>query len=1227
VRVLKLRWWGTKREARAFLRNSARLGICYSALFTLSLVLLSTAGLRAFAVGSGPSSSIAGHVIVPHFTHSAPPRIHDAVRATAKYTRGVDIREQQTATPSSRSHTRNSAFDRLIKPQLDERAKQQLSASHTAPVASQASSPSANFGGFLAAPSYQAIPYPNPGNSNSVVVTLTGDFNKDGAPDIATLDFNGSVNVLLNDGKGHFATPIENKGAVTANGGSATHFIGAAMADVDGDGYPDIVAKQWKFQNLFVFHNNHDGTFAVPTILTTTPSTKFPPTQGSTQMNVGSFVIGDVNGDGIADIVSLESGYDVNANVSTITIQTFLGKGQGTFDSGNTQSTLSYAGYNLGLTNNGALLQMLNGKLNLVFEGQAYDDANTGLLAGCSVIALISNGDGTFQSAPSTEVDFGASYGEITDYTGGLSLVDLNGDGNPDITLNFDDDYIYTALGKSDGTFGDPQVADSGFAVVPSGWAVVDVNGDGYPDFIDYDTYYTAIWPGKGDGTFANPTIVYSTGSSSTPAAQNLPGSNLVVADFDKDGQIDFAVVDGGSVAYDRASIFIGRGDGSFRAAPAVAPVNDPNTFPQALESRVALDLNGDGKTDVLLQDFMGSGPFPYLAAISDGKGNFTYKQALPGNPGGMNVNSIATVTGDFNGDGLQDVVFAAETGSYPNYSQFIAVAFSNGDGILKTPVPLNMGTTAFTYPFSGISIGDVNNDGKLDIVATYDGFRGSAPGFVVALGNGDGTFQPAIYTAYGVGTYTSALADLNGDGKVDLLISDAGSNKGPATVSVIYGDGTGTFNPANAQVVQTGAVVIQILVGDLNGDKKPDLVLLSEGQRSGNSILSQGEGALVYLNNGNGGFTAGDVYEQGHNPAAGLLADFNNDGIPDLYFSEYPATDATPTYYGSQLLLGNGDGTFGTPYDVQIPPAASILTPGDFLQDGSLDLVANSEYGAVVMLLNQGGTAISLAPSSSTTTAGTNEVISALIQSVLPHQTVPTGTLTFTENGTAVGTTDVIDGQATFSTSLPVGSHTIATAYTGDANFNPNSNAGSVQFTVVAPPVIAPSFSMQASATTLSITRGQSGSVNLTLVANSTYSGTVSFLISGPLNGLNAAVNPTSVTLAPGQTATASVAINTTTTSASSKNPLPQWMRATGGLSLACVFGLAWPIRRKKLPRAFLGIALLLGSMGLISGLSGCGGSSSHTAPKGQSTLVVTATPSTTGAPVQAATITVTVN
>jgi hypothetical protein len=88
---------------------------------------------------------------------------------------------------------------------------------------------------------------------------------------------------------------------------------------------------------------------------------------------------------------------------------------------------------------------------------------------------------------------------------------------------------------------------------------------------------------------------------------------------------------------------------------------------------------------------------------------------------------------------------------------------------------------------------------------------------------------------------------------------------------------------------------------------------------------------------------------------------------------------------------LGNGDGTFATPYDVQIPPAASILTPGDFLQDGSLDLVANSEYGAVIMLLNQGGTSISLTPSLTSVTAGSNEVIGASVQSVMAHQSVQT--------------------------------------------------------------------------------------------------------------------------------------------------------------------------------------------------------------------------------------------
>ncbi len=1077
-----------------------------------------------------------------------------------------------------------------------------------------------NFGGFLAAPSYQAIPLPNNG-SNSVLVTLAADFNKDGSQDIVTLDGNGDLNVMLNDGKGHFAAPITTVG-------NGHQFIAAATADLDGDGYPDIVAKPWvnfvaTTQSLYIFHNNHDGTFATPTVISIV---------ASTYQDVGSFLIGDVNGDKIPDIVSLSAVYDDVNNLTTVTVQTFAGIGNGQFNTTSTpESVLTLANYDFGLPNESALLQTLNGKLNLVFEGQAYDDFNTGLMVGTSVFALASNGDGTFNTTPTAEADFAASYGEISDYSSGLSLADLNGDGYPDITLNFNDDYVYSALGKPDGTFGDPQVAISTFALNPAGWSVQDVNGDGVPDFIDEDQFFTAVFLGNGDGTFANTQTVYTSNEAMAPYSNNLPGWNLAAADFDNDGHVDFALVDSGNADYDRAWIFLNRGNGSFAAATSPVPLSDPNTFPQALDPVLALDLNGDGKTDLLVLDQMGSGPFPYLAAIGDGKGNFTYKSGIPASPGGLSLTGIVTATGDFNGDGLQDIIYRTSSGSV----QELAVALSNGDGTFQNPVVINPGSTTTQVGFDGVSIADVNGDGKLDIIAVSEALSNrfshttlSTSGIYVALGNGDGTFQPMQFTAAGTSLLSAAVADLNGDGKADLVITDDGSTSVPPQVSVIYGTGSGAFDPTQAQVIQTDYIITTVLTGDLNKDGKPDLVLLSDGLLNSGSFDQSGAGAFVYLNQGTSFAPPSSQtgqYEAGFEATQAFLGDFNGDGVLDLLYSEYAPTDATATYYGMQLLPGNGDGTFGAPYDYQIPTASSLF-PGDYLQDGALDVVLDSYYGVPALMLNQGGTAIGVNAGAPSITVGDNAVINATVQPTMDYRPVPGGSMTYSENGSVVGVAEVIAGGATFTGSnFTVGSHTLTASYSGDTNFNQSINAGTVNFTVTdTPPPPTPNFLLQASASTLSITQGKTGSIALNLTANSTFSGNVAFTISGPLNGLTAQVSPTTLTLAPGQTASVSVTVSTV--QKSEGQPASIWGRAAGGLSLACIFGILLPLRRKKLSKLLM-LVLGLASIAGLAGLSGCGGSGYKTARQGTSTLVVTATPSVSGVATQSVNLSVTVN
>ncbi len=1170
----------------------------------------------AFAVAQSTTAHAApNHVYFPRFVRLAPEMAHTNGGAASGVSGGVGNR----AASPRRNPEHQSSFDRIVRPILERRDAATTGAAPKHEGESAPLAESRNFGGLLVAPSYHAIPYTDPYDIS--LVTLGGDFNHDGSPDLLTLDYDGNISVLINDGKGHFASPlITNVNALT---GKSLTLVAGVVADLNGDGYPDIVALDAKSSSLYLFHNHHDGTFdryqkiALP---------------ANSEGTDGAFLVADVTGDGKADLVTVTGVYDPSAANTDITVQTIPGTGGGHFATAKAvQSTFTFAGYYVTVPNNGALLKTLNGKANLVLEAQAYDSSF--LLAGVSVLALPSSGDGSFAATPSAEADFGASYGFVADNSGGLSLADLNNDGYPDITLSFGDDYLYSALGQADGTFGSPMVAENGFAINPTGWAVLDVNQDGYKDFVDYEQFYTAIWPGKGDGTFANPKYLYSTGSANTTVSGNYPGWNLAVADFNGDGLQDFAVVDSSPVSYNRASIFVSNGDGSFQAAPAVAPTDNRNLFPQALEAEAGLDLNGDGKPDVLFQSFMGSPPYPFIAGLSDGKGNFTYKQALAGNAGGLNFRTTYKVTGDFNGDGLADVVFGGSTGGFGHTKAYLAVALSNGDGTLKTPVPWDMGSVAIKGTPAEIAVGDVNGDGKLDIVAIYPGDNVTPSGFLVALGNGDGTFQQPTFTAAGNQDFALSVADFDGDGKLDLLLVDDGSYSDPSTanVSIVYGDGSGSFDPAKAQVVNSSYIMEDALVGDLNGDGKPDLVLLSEGLgTSDGNVYDSGEGALVYLNVGKRQFSQSAYYEQGREAATALLADFNGDGVLDLFYSEYSLLDANDNYYGSQVLLGNGDGTFGSPSNAQIPPATHNLMPGDYMQDGSVSMVANSEYAAVAFLLNQGGTSVALTSSSSAVLAGQAESISATVTATLGHRPTPTGTLVFTENGVAVGTASLNGGSAYFSIdSLPVGAHTLVVTYSGDGSFNVHQKAASVSFTVNSVPVVPPGISLTADAGSLSLKGGATGTVLLHVSANSTYSGTVSFAASGSYAGLNVQINPGSVTLAGGQSATVAVAVSASTLrSAVQPELLVGKAGAKGATALALLLGgLLLPAVRRKGLRA-LGIVLCAVAMlGGAAGLSGCGGDSNvKVAPKGTYTVVLTATPSVAGASVQTATITIAV-
>jgi len=456
------------------------------------------------------------------------------------------------------------------------------------------------------------------------------------------------------------------------------------------------------------------------------------------------------------------------------------------------------------------------------YQGDTTDTSSTSAIVPQTVNAVAA---ATLLAAAGSPVAAGSSPGSVV-------VGDLNGDGKTDLAIaNFGSNNVTVLFGNGSGGFTPASGCPFTVGTAPTSIAIGDFNGDGIPDLavVNSGDNTVSLMLGNGSGGFT-----VKLGPIHLPKVHRLVATggypqSIKVADFNGDGNADLAVADygGGDV-----TVLLGNGAAAF--TPSAGSPFPAGTNPFSL---TVADFNGDGHADIAVAN-QGSNNVTLL--LGDGTGGFT--QAA-GSPFVVDNHPNSVATGDFNGDGKPDLAIANKA------DNTVTVLLGNGSGgftaAAGSPFASGMG------PFS-IAVGDMNGDGKLDLVVA-----GATNGDVtVLLGNGSGGFAAETGSPFqaGLTSVSVAIGDFNGDGRADVAVANLGSNNvtillgnsGPTQLKITQQPTTGTAG------VAIGNVVVQVQDASGNvvvGSNAPVTIASTPAGVMGTLTVNASNGVATFSN------------------------------------------------------------------------------------------------------------------------------------------------------------------------------------------------------------------------------------------------------------------------------------------------------------------------------------------------------------------------------------------